>query len=265
MTRIILCRHGERIDFVDSEWHSKQQYQEHDQLDPPLSGVGHLQVKDLATHIESLSLHRPLLISSPLTRAIQTAAAIGSRLGLGVHLEYGFIEDMFLCQVHQMPQPMPLPRIRELLLHVEIHSNSFLQPHQISLIETEQTLASRLQHTLFHYLRAFPGRDLIVVSHATPIQCLAMSLFSLPYQHIPQPSLSSCCCLLATVLDSEQERESDQKSNESQDKLSTVNQEWKLVLETPFSNHFVRQKYSDCFDTCECSVRCDLYEVKASI
>ncbi|MEC7490710.1 MAG: histidine phosphatase family protein [Pseudomonadota bacterium] len=66
--------------------------------DPPLTEEGFRQACSLAEKLEALEIER--LISSPYTRALQTAWAVGSRLNLGVTVEANVRErTAYICDI----------------------------------------------------------------------------------------------------------------------------------------------------------------------
>ncbi|MGZ8564121.1 MAG: histidine phosphatase family protein [Candidatus Limnocylindria bacterium] len=75
--RLILVRHGV------TDWNREGRFQGH--LDPPLSEIGRREADLVAERIATDDLLRPVrIVSSPLARAAETAAAIGEASGVGV-------------------------------------------------------------------------------------------------------------------------------------------------------------------------------------
>ncbi len=70
-TRIILVRHGECRGNIENRFRGRKDY--------PLNSTGLKQAEDLAENVSSLKPDK--IISSPLTRAKQTARAIAEKLG----------------------------------------------------------------------------------------------------------------------------------------------------------------------------------------
>jgi broad specificity phosphatase PhoE len=82
---ILLVRHGV------TDWNREGRFQGH--LDPPLSADGRLEARLLAARLERDELHRPArIVSSTLARALETAEAIGARLGVAVEPDERLIE-----------------------------------------------------------------------------------------------------------------------------------------------------------------------------
>jgi broad specificity phosphatase PhoE len=87
---IFWVRHGQ------STWNAIDRMQGHE-LSPPLTDLGRTQSVQAADALVDRAVHH--LISSPATRALETAIIIGDRLGLGVVtepllLEKGLDEDV---------------------------------------------------------------------------------------------------------------------------------------------------------------------------
>jgi len=88
-TYIVVVRHGERLDEADREaWRRHCKERPHERLDPPLTENGWRQAAAAGQEVrralrcagqeESV----PLLLSSPTSRTISTAAAVGAELGV---------------------------------------------------------------------------------------------------------------------------------------------------------------------------------------
>ena len=75
---IFWVRHGQ------STWNAIDRMQGHE-LSPPLTDLGRTQSVQAADALVDLGIHH--LLSSPATRALETATIIGDRLGLGVVIE----------------------------------------------------------------------------------------------------------------------------------------------------------------------------------
>jgi broad specificity phosphatase PhoE len=84
-TRLVLVRHGV------TDWNREGRFQGH--LDPPLGEDGRREAALLADRLGSDALLRPeRIVSSPLQRAAQTAAAIGDTIGSAVETDERLIE-----------------------------------------------------------------------------------------------------------------------------------------------------------------------------
>ena len=82
---IVLVRHGV------TDWNRQGRFQGH--LDPPLADDGRLEAELLAARLERDELLRPTrIVSSTLARALQTAEAIGARVGVAVEPDARLIE-----------------------------------------------------------------------------------------------------------------------------------------------------------------------------
>ena len=72
MTTILLARHGE------TDWNREGRFQGH--ADPPLNETGRAQAAELAAELEGVEL--AAVYSSPLRRAVETAAVVAAEHGL---------------------------------------------------------------------------------------------------------------------------------------------------------------------------------------
>ncbi len=72
MTTILLARHGE------TDWNREGRFQGH--ADPPLNETGRAQATELAAELEGVEL--TAVYSSPLRRAVETAAVVAAEHGL---------------------------------------------------------------------------------------------------------------------------------------------------------------------------------------
>ena len=85
-TKILLARHGNRLDFVQPEWFNTALRK----YDPPLSEDGEVQAQELAQRLTNEKIDH--LIASPFLRTIQTAHIVAHALNLSIKLEAGLGE-----------------------------------------------------------------------------------------------------------------------------------------------------------------------------
>jgi probable phosphoglycerate mutase len=129
-------------------------------VDNPLDAVGELQAKAIGAALEGLD--RPLLLSSSLLRARQTAAILGAALGAGdaavddrfIELDYG---DIDATPVRDVPPEM-WARWRS--------DPDFVPPGGESL----SALQSRVETACEEWAAEATDRDVVVVSHVSPIK-----------------------------------------------------------------------------------------------
>lgn len=94
MGKIIIIRHGNRLDFLDPEWIQNlgEIAWTRDVTNSPLSECGIQQSMELANH---LSVHFPnirYVFSSPYLRTLQTAHPICTKVNIPIYLEYSAAE-----------------------------------------------------------------------------------------------------------------------------------------------------------------------------
>jgi broad specificity phosphatase PhoE len=85
-----LLRHGQ------TDWNLEGRYQGHS--DVPLNVTGLAQAESAATRLASLSIdrvHIDRIVTSPLIRALKTAAIVAETVGKPMHIERGLIERNF--------------------------------------------------------------------------------------------------------------------------------------------------------------------------
>ncbi|KAI0374213.1 PGAM-domain-containing protein [Pilatotrama ljubarskyi] len=87
---IYIARHGYRMNWVTSEWHSVTGLPR----DPPLAAFGLTQAQELADYFLSLpeDLRPTIILSSPYYRCLQTAVPSAQKLGLPLYVEHGLSE-----------------------------------------------------------------------------------------------------------------------------------------------------------------------------
>lgn len=82
-TRVVVLRHGERVDHVDPRWRETAA----EPSDSPLSAAGHLQAAAAGAHLAATEPRVLAVYASPFTRTLETAAAVAAALRLPVRRE----------------------------------------------------------------------------------------------------------------------------------------------------------------------------------
>ena len=100
----VFLRHGESVGNAESRWQGQSDY--------PLTGKGKAQALALAERWKSEGAKFDLVISSPLTRAKETAEIIASTLGVTLEFDpiwlernIGEMEGLTAEEVHKKPRP----------------------------------------------------------------------------------------------------------------------------------------------------------------
>jgi 2,3-bisphosphoglycerate-dependent phosphoglycerate mutase len=156
VTTVYLARHGE------SDWNAANRFQGHS--DRPLTALGRRQADALADEVAGLAV-LTAIYTSPLRRAVDTAAVVGARIGL---------------------DPVPLEDLRE----VDVGAWTGLSRDEVAARfpdaldrwlaggegwedgESYDAMASRVLAALGRIADAHPGEAVLVVSHGGPIRAV---------------------------------------------------------------------------------------------
>lgn len=156
MTIVYLARHGE------SDWNAANRFQGHS--DRPLTALGRRQAEALADELAGVAT-LSVIYSSPLRRALETAAAVGERTGL---------------------DPVPLDDLRE----VDVGAWTGLSRSEVEARfpeafrrwldggqgwedgESYADMSYRVLSALLRLAEAHPDEELLVVSHGGPIRAI---------------------------------------------------------------------------------------------
>lgn len=157
-TRLLLLRHGQTELSVD------RRYSGHG--DPELTALGHAQAVGAAVRLARHGGEIAAILSSPLRRARQTAAAVAEATAAPLEVRDGLIETDFgswegltFAQARQ----------RDPELHARwLGSEDVAPPGGESFAE----VAVRIAAERAAVVAAYPGRTVVVVSHVTPIKML---------------------------------------------------------------------------------------------
>jgi len=156
VTTVFLARHGE------SDWNAANRFQGHS--DRPLTALGRRQAEALAAELAEVAA-LSAIYSSPLRRALETAAVVGERIGL---------------------EPMPLEDLRE----VDVGAWTGLSRSEVEARfpdafgrwlaggegwedgESYAAMSSRVLAALLRIADAHPDEQLLVVTHGGPIRAI---------------------------------------------------------------------------------------------
>ncbi len=125
--------------------------------DPALTARGAEQARDVATFLGGASIRR--IVSSPYTRALETAAIVANALGLAITVDAGVGErTAFFCDVGT-----PGARLRERWPNLDLdHLDDVWWP---TFEESESALAVRCERFREGLVEAGDWTGLLVVSH----------------------------------------------------------------------------------------------------
>lgn len=156
-TRLVLLRHGQ------TELSVQRRYSGHG--DPELTRLGHAQAAAAATRLAELPAVAAVL-SSPLRRARQTAAAVAGATGAPLVTRDGLIETDFGAWEGLT---FAEARARDPELHASwLGSEQLAPPGGESFVE----VGRRIEAELDAVLAGYPGGTVVVVSHVTPIKVM---------------------------------------------------------------------------------------------
>jgi probable phosphoglycerate mutase len=166
-TQLIFLRHGQTPHTVDKRFSGSGGD------DPGLSEIGQGQARAAAQYL----LKRggiDAIVSSPMVRTRQTAAAVAETLGLDVKVEKGWVECAFgdwdghtFAEVQQKwPEA----------LNAWMGSTTVAPPGG----ESFDACARRARSARDGLLSAYPGKTVLVVTHVTPIKLMVRSVLQAP-------------------------------------------------------------------------------------
>lgn len=143
MTRFVLVRHGE------TDWNAQEKLQ--GTSDIPLNAVGKLQAQALAESLDDERFDR--IISSPLSRALETAQVIAAACGIP---ETDIVID---------------PELRERAygevegMTIEERDQAFPGTNAWPGAETKAEINARVKHALSRLAREYAGQHVMLVTH----------------------------------------------------------------------------------------------------
>lgn len=165
MTRIVLVRHGQ------TEWNKQERIR--GQVDIPLNEVGLAQAAATADRI--VTEYRPVAVyCSPLGRAVETARAIASRLGLAPHIEPGF-NDLNFGEWQGLSYEEVRSRWPEM-------AQAWMRaPHQVVFPKGESLakVRERGMRALQWVLESHPLEEVVVVAHTVVNRVLLCAMLGL--------------------------------------------------------------------------------------
>ena len=155
-TSMLLLRHGQTAMSVDKRFSGSS--------NPPLTELGLVQAAAAARHLAGSGA--TVVVSSPLTRARQTAATVADVLGLDVEVEEGLRETDFGdwegCTFREVRERWPLE------MDQWLGSTAVAPPFGESFDDT----TTRVRQARDRLLARHGGKTLVVVSHVSPIKTL---------------------------------------------------------------------------------------------
>ncbi|MER8001728.1 bifunctional RNase H/acid phosphatase [Streptomyces sp. NPDC095613] len=175
----VLLRHGETVLTPEKRFSGSGG------TDPELSPVGRRQAEAIAASLAERGTVQDI-VSSPLRRCRETAAAVAARLGLEVTVEDGLREADFGAW--------------EGLTFAETQDrypddlNAWLASPSVAPTgggESFATVARRIQATRDRLLERYRGRTVLLVTHVTPVKTLVQLALGAPLESLFRMELSA--------------------------------------------------------------------------
>jgi broad specificity phosphatase PhoE/ribonuclease HI len=153
--RMVVLRHGETPYTLEKRYSGRG--------DVPLSPSGHEQAARAATRARELAPSIAAVVSSPLQRCLDTAAAFGN---LPIHVE----DDLIECDFGEW-EGLTYAEVRDRYAREQdrwLASTAVAPPGG----ESFQQVAMRVRRAVRRLQEQYEGREIAVVSHVTPIKLL---------------------------------------------------------------------------------------------
>ena len=158
---IWLCRHGNRIDFVDPSWKG---------TDPHLSEDGVVQAKETGLRLRGEGIRH--IFASPFLRTVETAHHIAEALDLQVRIEHGATEWLNPEWFSEAPAYLSPDDLRTRFPRVDGRYASAVTPKHP---ETSEEALDRAGETARILADAFPS-NLLIVGHGHSVSGMATGL-----------------------------------------------------------------------------------------
>ncbi|WP_214108475.1 bifunctional RNase H/acid phosphatase [Acrocarpospora catenulata] len=182
-TSLLLLRHGQTAFSIERRFSGVG--------DPPLTPAGEAQAEAVAVRLAREPYRIDAIVSSPLTRARQTADAVAARAGLPVEIDkelretdFGAWEGLTFAEIQQRwPDE----------LAAWLADPAIAPPGGESFAVTGR----RVAHARDRILATHPGQTILVVSHVTPIKLLIRYVLNAPPEALYRMHLDLAC--LSTI------------------------------------------------------------------
>ncbi len=171
-----LCRHGNRIDFMDPSWQGD---------DPHLSPDGVQQARETGERLRSESIRR--IFASPFLRTVETAHYIAEALDLPIHIEHGACEWLNPEWFPNPPRLMTPNELRERFPRVDTEYQSMLTPAYPEDGDTASRRAGEAARLVANRFRD----DILLIGHGHSVGGMAVGLLD----DVPEFSCGMCALL----------------------------------------------------------------------
>jgi broad specificity phosphatase PhoE len=187
LTRIFIVRHGQ------TEWNRDERFR--GRVDIPLNDTGQTQARQAARHLAS-ERGAAAIYSSPLQRAIATAAPIADCFNLPVQIEEG-LNDLDFGDWQGLRPSEVAERWPDLARRYD------LAPHTVTFPGGEDLAAlwARASATLNQVARRHPDGTVVLVSHKVVCKALILVALGLDPAHYWQIELDNAAISLVEYKD----------------------------------------------------------------
>ncbi|GAB4365507.1 MAG: histidine phosphatase family protein [Elainellaceae cyanobacterium] len=167
MTQTVwLARHGNRQDFVDSNWHTTAERPH----DPGLSPDGIEQAQELAQRLKAEPIAH--LFASPFLRTVETAHYVAEVLDLPIMLEAGFCEYLNPVWFDAEPSRLTKQALAGRFPRINLSYHDRVLP---AFPETWEMVLERAEKTIRQLVYEFSG-DILVIGHGATVNAAALGL-----------------------------------------------------------------------------------------
>ena len=158
--KIHVVRHGQ------TDYNVRNVFQGH--KDIPLNEVGKKQGEELAEKFRNISID--VILSSPLTRAKQTAQYISDIKNIPIAIEPGLIERSFGDMEGK-------PNREDCNIHMLV---DYDKNYNICNVEQIQTLIARAGKCIDDIIKRYEGKNVVLVTHGGVIEAIECHINGLP-------------------------------------------------------------------------------------
>ncbi|KAK9863761.1 hypothetical protein WJX84_000138 [Apatococcus fuscideae] len=186
-TRVLLARHGERVDLVDNEW-TRTAERPHD---APLTETGLHQARKLGERLKHEGIDR--IYASPFLRTVQTAAQVASVIQMPICIENGLCEPLLNRLFPETFAGFNHPEL--LAKDMPCIDRSYQPLRKPQHPESYSSAQRRCGEVVRALAERHPGQSILLVTHGLCLEYMATALvtsegmsFSMPY-----------CCLTECI------------------------------------------------------------------
>ena len=154
---IFLCRHGERLDQVSSEWARTAT----EPWDPPITARGKKQIYNSVLQISKLGVES--IVASPMRRTIESAEIASALLGIKFDIDVGLVE----WQNPEWFEELTIGNIRHLNKTISTWSGQYRQTTLPIFPETEGQAQTRCTFAVQLLLKM--NKKTLIIAHENGI------------------------------------------------------------------------------------------------